>query len=94
MSDLDAENVGKRKIEAVQSRTALRTEVHEPFIRKVRIDKGNFFPICRKKTWIIVIYVLNITLKKQKYLPAEFLENRDVPILGGFSWKVRGSEAR
>ena len=38
-------NLGKSKIDA------FRTEIHEPFIRTVPIDKRNFFSISRKKTW-------------------------------------------
>ena len=40
---------------------ALCSEFHEPFI--CTVDKGNFFSVRRKKTWKILIYVLNIILK-------------------------------
>ena len=46
---LDGENLMKRKIEADRSRTALRTEIHEPFIRTVWIDKRSFFSVSKKK---------------------------------------------
>ena len=48
---LDAENLGKRKIEADRFCIAFLIEIHELFIRTVRIDKGNFFSICREKSW-------------------------------------------
>ena len=80
---LDTENLGKRKIEADSLCIAFLTEIHEPFIRTVQTNKGNFFSICREKTW-------KTLLQEQQYLPAEILENRDVPIFGGFESQESG----
>ena len=55
----------------------------------VRIDKGLSSQFAEKrKTWKIVIYVLNITLK-QDYFLAEIPENQDVPILESFKSQNR-----
>ena len=90
---LDVENLGKRKIEADQSYTTLCTEIHESFIHTVRINKGNFFSICREKTWKNTDS--SLTCKhyfenSAQYLPAEILENRNVPIFGGFESQKSG----
>ena len=76
-----------------QSYTTLCTEIHESFIHTVRINKGNFFSICREKTWKNTDS--SLTCKhyfenSAQYLPAEILENRNVPIFGGFESQKSG----
>ena len=90
----------RRKIEADRLCTALCTEIHEPIIHMVQIDKENFyfFSICRKKTCIkILIYVFknyftnrNIyQMKSLKIRTSQFSEvlkvkNWDCPVKSGW----------
>ena len=43
------DNLGKGKIEAAQSCTALYTKIHKPLLCTIQINRGNFYLIIRKK---------------------------------------------
>ena len=89
----------RRKIEADRLYTALCTEIHEPIIHIVQINKGNFyfFSICRKKTCIKILicvfknYFTNRNIYQMKILKirtSQFLEvlkvkNWDCPVKSG-----------
>ena len=63
VDSLEAENQGKRKIEADQSFTALRTEIHEALIRSFRLIKEISSHFAQKWSGKILIYALKITFK-------------------------------
>ena len=70
------QNWKKRKIEADRSCTTLCTEIHEPIIHTVQIDKGNFyfFSICKNKTLKIMIYVFENYFKNRNIYRTKFLK--------------------
>ena len=84
--NVSAAHSENKKIEADRSYTTLCTELYEPFIHMVQIDKGFSSQLCRKKDrpGKILIYELDITLNTEIFFPAEILENWDVPIK--FGW--------
>ena len=66
----------KRKIEADRSCTALCTEIHEPTMHTVQIDKGNFyvFSILQKKDQENMTYVFKNYFKNRNICRLKFLK--------------------
>ena len=78
---LDAENLGKKKIEAPKSTS--HSYVQFGSIKKI----SSFF--LKKRTGKIPTFVLNITLKQQ-YLPAETFRKSGRPFFRGFESQKSG----